>query len=212
MRMAQTRGGKRDWIACESSTKGCGKCFVSFDWGRCEGRVGLGWGGVEYHKQGPDGIVGEDGAGEDEHSEAYEAVELLGWVSGLVLGVCLLGEVGLLGCWRPCWRVCDFLVSFDLFVCSSEGCFSGLFNVLVNSIIPSIRFPPPDYVVAGARDQLAVKSLGILSGFPCDRPTVCHYRTSNNNPLSSPPPHHPYILLPTPTETNLQHKPTKRKE
>lgn len=23
MRMAQTRGGKRDWIACESSTKGC---------------------------------------------------------------------------------------------------------------------------------------------------------------------------------------------
>ena len=26
MRMAQTRGGKRDWIACESSTKGCVGC------------------------------------------------------------------------------------------------------------------------------------------------------------------------------------------
>jgi hypothetical protein len=26
MRMAQTRGGKRDWMKCESSTKGCGSC------------------------------------------------------------------------------------------------------------------------------------------------------------------------------------------
>ena len=33
--------------------------------------------GSKYHKQGPDSVVGEDGAGEDEHCEAYEAVELL---------------------------------------------------------------------------------------------------------------------------------------
>lgn len=26
MRMAQTRGGKRDWMKCESSTKGCFEC------------------------------------------------------------------------------------------------------------------------------------------------------------------------------------------
>jgi len=32
--------------------------------------------GSKYHKQGPDSVVGEDGASEDEHCEAYEAVEL----------------------------------------------------------------------------------------------------------------------------------------
>jgi hypothetical protein len=41
MRMAQTRGGKRDWIACESSTKGCWKWLVRIDWGS----VRLGEGG-----------------------------------------------------------------------------------------------------------------------------------------------------------------------
>ena len=32
----------------------------------------------ERHEEGPDCVVGEDGAGEDEHCEAYEAVELVG--------------------------------------------------------------------------------------------------------------------------------------
>jgi hypothetical protein len=48
-----------------------------------------------YHEKSPDGVVGEDGAGEDEHCEAYEAVELVGgWlVSGFV------------GCWLVCCGV-----------------------------------------------------------------------------------------------------------
>lgn len=32
-----------------------------------------------YHKKSPDGVVGEDEAGDDEHGEAYDAVELEGW-------------------------------------------------------------------------------------------------------------------------------------
>lgn len=31
-----------------------------------------------YHKKSPDGVVGEDGAGDDKHCEAYETVELVG--------------------------------------------------------------------------------------------------------------------------------------
>lgn len=43
--------------------------------------VGRGEGeGCVYHEQSPDGVVGENGAGEDEHCEAYEAVELVGLV------------------------------------------------------------------------------------------------------------------------------------
>lgn len=34
----------------------------------------------ERHEKRPDGVVGEDGAGDDEHCEAYEAVELVGVV------------------------------------------------------------------------------------------------------------------------------------
>lgn len=37
---------------------------------------------ISYHEQSPDGVVGEDCAGEDEHGEAYDAVEL---GEGLVL-------------------------------------------------------------------------------------------------------------------------------
>jgi hypothetical protein len=39
-----------------------------------------GEGGLVYHEKSPDSVVGEDGAGEDEHCEAYEAVELVGFV------------------------------------------------------------------------------------------------------------------------------------
>ena len=37
----------------------------------------IGW-VTKYHKQGPDGVVGEDGAGDNKHCEAYETVELVG--------------------------------------------------------------------------------------------------------------------------------------
>ena len=41
MRMAQTRGGKRDWIACESSTKGCEDVELGLGLGECQGREQL---------------------------------------------------------------------------------------------------------------------------------------------------------------------------
>lgn len=31
-----------------------------------------------YHKKSPDSVVGEDGAGDNKHCEAYETVELVG--------------------------------------------------------------------------------------------------------------------------------------
>jgi hypothetical protein len=49
-----------------------------------------------YHEESPDGVVGEYGAGEDEHCEAYEAVELVGggWLVGLFCWLLLFGLVG----------------------------------------------------------------------------------------------------------------------
>jgi hypothetical protein len=60
--------------------------------------------GSWYHEESPDGVVGEDGAGEDEHCEAYEAVELVGfgWLVGLVVFGWFVVGCFLLGCWRPC--------------------------------------------------------------------------------------------------------------
>ena len=86
MRMAQTRGGKRDWMKCESSTKGCFEdvslgCDVPrslliamFEAFRSE-QSGI---RRSYHEESPDGVVGEDGAGDNKHCEAYETVELVG--------------------------------------------------------------------------------------------------------------------------------------
>lgn len=74
MRMAQTRGGKRDWTGCFSSTKGLGR---SVSWG-CSWRcIVVG----NYHQKSPDGVVEEDGGCEDEHCEADDAIELGGKVS-----------------------------------------------------------------------------------------------------------------------------------
>lgn len=88
MRMAQTRGGKRDWMKCESSTKGCvvmlvwvvvflvALCLISSlrkGFGSSERR-----GSSTHHKKSPDCVVGEDGAGDNKHCEAYETVELVG--------------------------------------------------------------------------------------------------------------------------------------
>ena len=59
--------------------------------------------GTTYHKKSPDGVVGEDGAGDNEHCEAYETVELVG-VSLLACEVCRIVAVSWLfiqGCWRP---------------------------------------------------------------------------------------------------------------
>ena len=34
--------------------------------------------GRPYHEKSPDGVVGEDGAGDNKHCEAYKTVELVG--------------------------------------------------------------------------------------------------------------------------------------
>lgn len=133
---------------------------------------------IRYHEQCPDGVVGEDGAGEDEHCEAYEAVELW-WIDLVSFWSGLLVEVlDVLGCWRPWWIVS--MKSWCSSVCSSEEVFLSKHDCLMfQSKLPSItpQIMSSRVSTMEVRDQLAVKPLGIYPGFPCDRPTVCHYST-----------------------------------
>jgi hypothetical protein len=64
-------------------------------------------GGFVYHEESPDGVVGEDGAGEDEHCEAYEAVELVGdgWLVFWWFLVGCFGGVFLTGLLAPIFGV-----------------------------------------------------------------------------------------------------------
>ena len=76
----------------ESSTKGC--VVVMSAWCASVGPhvgllagcviVGRSFFGVSgestYHKKSPDGVVGEDGAGDNKHCEADETIELVGIV------------------------------------------------------------------------------------------------------------------------------------
>lgn len=68
-RMAQTRGGNRCCTGCESSTNGFSHGLEqnTYPSNSCP-----------YHQKCPDGVVEEDGGGEDEHSEADETIELQG--------------------------------------------------------------------------------------------------------------------------------------
>lgn len=63
MRIAQTRGGKRVWIGWLESTKGCEE---KWELGCCCDMVLDGvCGCFTYEEERPDGVVEEDGAGED---------------------------------------------------------------------------------------------------------------------------------------------------
>jgi hypothetical protein len=69
--------------------------------------------GSVYHKKSPDSVVGEDGAGEDEHGEAYEAVELVGvWLVSVLLVIVWIGGVLLTGLPAPIFEV-SFVCSFS---------------------------------------------------------------------------------------------------
>lgn len=63
--------------------------------------------GSTHHEESPDGVVGEDGAGDYEHCEAYETVELVGvWLLAFVVLRLVVVVDGwfLQGCWRPLLR------------------------------------------------------------------------------------------------------------
>lgn len=97
----------------------------------------------KYHEKSPDGVVGEDGAGEDEHCEAYEAVELVG--VGLLAFVVFWGllEGFVQGCWRP-FLDCYFGCSVSLINCF--GLYKGVWIVVVRcsvSLSPVLRDRSP---------------------------------------------------------------------
>ena len=148
----------------------------------------IGW-VIKYHKQGPDSVVGEDGAGEDEHCEAYKAVELVDWVSDLVwFGVNWgRGRTGLLA---PILEAVWFLVLICLF---KLGAFLSRSIVQCSSPIHSPRFDSPPGLCRRPGQGPAGSEVAwhLIPAFHVTGQPFAITGQSNNNPLSPPPKHHP---------------------
>ena len=84
----------------------------------------------------------------------------------------------------------------ELFVCIVlEGCFAIAGSMFLNQFTPLDH--PPRLCRRCQGQGPAGSEVAWHPGFPCDRPTACHYRTSNNTPvIAAASPFHSTTLHP----------------